>query len=388
MIKNSLSNELVKQGRLGRYRRLKALIKKESLQIIRDPSSLLISVFLPLLLLFIYGFGVSLDINHLKLGLVLEDTAPDAQRFAKSLTDSTYLDVKIVRDQRALMDDLIRGSIRGFVVVPSYFSQFRHRQDVIAPIQVVGDGSEANTANFVQNYVQSAFQNWLVQEAITGNVKGLSLINMQPRYWYNEQLESRYFLLSGALAIIMTLIGALLTALVVAREWERGTMESMISTTVGIGELILGKVIPYFVLGMLSMGICVFITVCGFGLPLRGSLWLLALVSAVFLFCSLALGMMISTIAKNQIFAYQITLIVAFLPAYMLSGFLFEISSMPIWIQTLTYIIPAKYFVQCLQTLFLVGNIWSLIFFNMIPMIIIGVLFFTITTFKTVKRLE
>jgi ABC-2 type transport system permease protein len=256
------------------------------------------------------------------------------------------------------------------------------RPSTQAPIQVIADGSETNTANFVQNYAQGAFQSWLLQERETPR------ISVQSRFWYNEQLESRYFLLSGSLAIIMTLIGSMLTALVVAREWERGTMESLMSTTATIGELVAGKVIPYFFLGLGSMAICVLISLFVYDLPLRGSFLLLGGVSALFLFCALGLGLMISTVTKNQIFAYQITLIVGFLPAYILSGFLFEIHSMPKWIQLLTYIIPAKYFVQSLQTLFLVGNVWHLILLDMIPIITIGALFFTITALKTVKRLD
>lgn len=367
---------------------LKALIKKESFQIVRDPSTLLISVILPIILMFLYGFAVSLDLDHLRIGLVMEDTAPDAQSFAKSLTDSRYFEVKIVRDRRELTDDLMRGTIRGFVVIPSYFSQFRERADSIAPIQVIADGSEPNTANFVQYYVQGAFQNWLKQETISSNLKGLPLINVQPRFWYNEQLESRFFLLSGSLAIIMTLIGTLLTALVVSREWERGTMEALMSTPASRLELIAGKVIPYFVLGMLSMAICVTTAVFGYGLPFEGSVLLLGLVSAAFLFCALGLGLMISTLCRSQIVASQIAIITGFLPAYILSGFLFEIASMPFPIQLLTYAMPAKYFVQCLQTLFLVGNVWDLILYNMIPMIGIGLLFFIITAHKTVKRLD
>ena len=259
---------------------------------------------------------------------------------------------------------------------PPIFLNFGICHNKIAPIQVIADGSEPNTANFVQNYVQGAFQNWLNQEAISSDLKGLPLVNAQPRYWYNEQLESRYFLLSGSLAIIMTLIGTLLTALVVAREWERGTMEALMSTTIGIWELVFGKVIPYFLLGLVSMAICVFVAVVFFGLPFRGSIWVLAIVSSAFLFCALGLGLMISTIAKNQIVASQIALVTGFLPAYILSGFLFEIYSMPFWIQLLTYAIPARYFVQCLQTLFLVGNVWDLILFNLIPMFVIGFYFY------------
>jgi len=388
-MENKPVDQQVQENRKGKTRRITALIIKEFLQIMRDPSSLSITVFLPLLLIFLYGSGVSLDLDHLRMGLVLEDTSPDVQSFAASVTGSRYFDAKIARDRRELIDDITRGTLRGMIVVPSYFTQFRNRPDKIAPIQVIADGSETNTANFVLNYAAGAFQSWIAQEAhITGIPDAYPLINTQPRYWYNEQLESRFFLLSGSLAIIMTLIGALLTALVVAREWERGTMEALMSTTVGIKELVIAKMIPYFVLGMISMAICVLISVVFYGLPHRGSFLMLALVSALFLFCSLGIGLMISTLTKNQVFAYQITLVVAFLPAYILSGFLFDIHSMPKWIQVITYFIPAKYFVQSLQSLFLVGNVWSLLFWDMMPIVAFGILFFVITAFKTVKRLD
>ena len=376
------------QIRLASARRLTAFIKKEFFQIIKDPSTLLISVLLPLLLLFLYGFGVSLDLNHLRLGLVLEDTSVEAIDFAESLLNSTYFDIKIARDRRELDEDLIRGNIRGMVIIPAYFSTFRLNQNRIAPIQVIADGSEPNTASFVQYYVQGAFQNYLAQKQLKRDLISGAGINLIPRFWYNEELESRHFLLSGSLAIIMTLIGTLLTALVVSREWERGTMETLMSTSLTKYELIAGKIIPYFILGMISMIICVVVSVGGFGLPLRGSWWVLFVVSALFLFSALGFGLLISTIARSQMIAAQIAITVGFLPAYILSGFLFEISSMPYWIQLLTYAIPAKYFVQCLQTLFLVGNVWNLLLYNMLFMFIFGLILFNITVHKTVKRLD
>ena len=369
-------------------RRLKALIKKELIQILRDPSSVIIAAFLPMLLMFLYSFGVSLDLDHLHIGLVMEDTAPDAQSFAKSLTDSPFFDVTIVRDEREILNDLEEGRIRGFVVIPSYFSKFRATPAEIAPIQVIADGSEPNTANFVQNYVRGAYVNWLAQEAISSDLRGLPLVTLEPRYWYNPELESRYFLLSGSLAIIMTLIGTLLTALVIAREWERGTMEALLSTPMTITEFILSKFLSYFALSMFSMALCVTTAVLVYGLPLRGSLLLMGLVSAVFSLAALGAGLLISTLARNQIIASQMALIVGFLPAYILSGFLFEIASMPKPIQWITYIIPAKYFVQCLQTLFMVGNVWSLILYNLIPMGVIGILLLIQTRRKTIKRLD
>nr|WP_068468588.1 ABC transporter permease [Candidatus Protochlamydia phocaeensis] len=372
----------------GRLRRIKALIVKEFYQIIRDPSSMLISLVLPLILLFVYGFGVSLDLNHLRLGLVLEDTSPDAQSFAQSLMDSRYFDVRLARDSRQVVDDLIRGSIRGIVVIPSYFSSFRQRPSSIAPIQVIADGSEPNTASFAQNYVLGAWQNWLQQQQISEHLQGLALVRAQPRFWYNEELESRNFLIPGSLAIIMTLIGTLLTALVVAREWERGTMEAMMATPVSIVEILIGKLVPYFILGMISMNMCVFIASFIYHIPLRGSLLLLWVVTGVFLLTALGIGLLISTLAKNQFVAAQAAMVAAFLPGFILSGFIFEIASMPLIIQMVTYLIPARYFVSSLQTIFLVGNIWELILPNILIMLFIGILIFLITARKTVKRLD
>lgn len=372
----------------NKRRRLKALIVKEFYQIIRDPSSILISFVLPLILLFLYGFGVSLDMDKLRVGLVLEDTAPDALSFAESLLASRYFEVHIARHRDELIEDIVRGKIRGIIVVPSYFSEFRQKKDHIAPIQVIADGSEPNTASFVQNYVQGAWQNWLEQEAISSDLQGLSLVKADPRFWYNEKLESRYFLVPGSLAIIMTLIGSLLTALVVAREWERGTMEALMATPVTIAELVIGKLIPYFLLGMGSMLTSTIFAVVIYRVPLRGSLLLLTFVSAVFLLSALAMGLLISTLARNQFVAAQAGIVTSFLPAFILSGFIFEISSMPLPIRTLTYFLPARYFVSSLQTIFLVGNVWRLIAINVLCMFLLGSLLLLITARKTVKRLD
>jgi len=201
--------------------RLRALVIKEKIQIVRDPSTILISVILPFLLMFLYGYGVSLDLNHLRIGVVMEDSGPYAESLVSSLMYSEYFDVKVTRDRREIEQDLTKGHIRALVVIPSYFSEFIEKNSTVAPIQVISDGSETNTSNFAQNYIRGAIQNWTNKQ---------NAIQVNSRYWYNEQLESRFFILPGSLAIIMTLIGSLLTALVVSREWERGTMEALIST--------------------------------------------------------------------------------------------------------------------------------------------------------------
>jgi ABC-2 type transport system permease protein len=372
----------------GKLRRLKALIVKEFYQIVRDPSSILICFVLPLVLMFIYGYGVSLDLDHIRVGLVLEDTSRDAQSFAQSIVNSRYFDAYLSRDRRFFEEGIIRGHIRAIIVIPSYFSSFRERPDQIAPIQVIADGSEPNTATFAQNYVLGVWLNWLQQQSISEKLQGLPLVRAQSRFWYNEELESRNFLIPGSLAIIMTLIGTLLTALVIAREWERGTMEALMATPVGIRELMLGKLIPYFTLGMLSMTMCVAIAVFYYDVPFRGSFLVLAVVSSVFLLSALGVGFLISTIARNQFVAAQGAMIAAFLPGFILSGFIFEIASMPVPIQLITRIVSARYFVSSLQTLFLVGDIWSLLIPNMIAMLAIALFFFTWASHRIVKRLD
>ena len=389
MTKKRESEAICLLSREGRRRRLRALLVKEMLQIIKDPSSILISVVLPVLLLFLYGTGVSLDLDHLKVGLVLEDSAPDVQSFAKALTDSRYFDVTLKRDPRELREDLEKGAIRGMLVVPSYFSDFRKRPSKIAPIQVIADGSETNTAHFVQNYASGAFQKWLIQQRIDGNMPNpIPPLKVENRYWFNEKLESRYFLLPGSLAIIMTLIGTLLTSLVVSREWERGTMEGLMATPVSIIEFVLSKLISYFILGMISMILCVAISLLIYQIPFKGSFLALAVISSLFLLSSLGSGLLISSYCKNQIVASQASLVVGFMPSYILSGFIFEISSMPLPIQWITYAIPARYFVTCLQSIFLVGDVWPLFVKNLIPIVFIGLLLFVMTALKIVKRLD
>lgn len=383
--------------------RIKAIMLKEFYQILRDPSSILLSIVMPLVLLFLYGFAVSLDMNHLRIGLVLEDTSPSAQSFAKALTDSRYFDVTISRTRQDFIEGITSGHLRGIVVVPAYFTQFLNKQNVsypnsflkydheqsnIAPIQVITDGSQPNTASFVQNYVRGAWQTWLAQEQISSHNLPSSYINTQMRFWYNEGLESRNFLIPGSIAIVMTLVGTLLTSLVVAREWERGTMEALMSTPISIAELLIGKLVPYFILGMISMLICLAIAVFGFVVPFRGSFAILIAISALFLCTALMLGLLISSILRNQFLAAQAAMVAAFLPAFILSGFVFEISSMPFFTRMITYIVPARYFVTVLQTLFLVGNVWKLIIVNSLIILFLGSLLFYVTSQRTVKRLD
>lgn len=368
--------------------RMKALITKEFYQIIKDPSSLLISAFLPVLLLFLYGFAISLDLQHVKVAVVLEDSSPRAQSFLDALSYSRYFDVTVTRNRKEAEKGLLEGDYKGIIVIPSYFTAFSYKESVPAPLQVIADGSEPNTATFVQNYVRGAFLNWLAIQGKEKGIKNLVAIKVDSRIWFNPSLESRNFLVPGSLALILTLIGTLLTSLVIAREWERGTMESLISTPVTMMEIILSKLISYYLLGIFAFILSVVLSLLVYQIPLHGSFFALVGAASIFLTSALGMGLLISTVTKNQFAASQAAIVAAFLPSFFLSGFIYEISTMPAFIQKLTYLIPARYFVSCLQTLFLVGFVSKLIWINMGLMALIGSCFFIMTSILTVKRLD
>ncbi len=372
----------------GSVRRIRALMVKESLQILRDPSSILIAFVLPGLLLFIFGYGVSLDATKVPIGLVLEDSTPEIRSFAAAFTDSRYFDARVGVDRREFAEALLTGELHGVVVVPSYFSSRYVGPARGAPIQLITDGAQPNTASFVEGYVRGTWQLWQGQQARAQGEPGRRVASLEPRYWFNPELNSHFFLVPGSVAIIMTLIGTLLTALVVAREWERGTMEALMATPVGITELLVGKLVPYYLLAVGSALLSVALATSLFGVPYRGSVGALMLVVTAFLAAALGMGLMISTLARNQFVAGQTAMLAAFLPAFLLSGFIFEISSMPLPIRLLTYVLPARYLVASLQTLFLAGDIWSVLLPAMGAMLVIAAVFFGITARFTAKRLD
>jgi len=365
--------------------RLTALVRKESLQAIRDPSTILIAFVLPVILLFLFTYAVSLDVREVRIGVVLESDSPSAQALAGAFAATRYLQVTPARDRREVADQLVSGKLRGIVVIPQDFES-RLASSLPQPlVQVITDGSQPNTANFVANYAQGVVQTWGAGHS-TGAMA--SAIKLEPRYWFNAELESRRALVPGAIAIVMTIIGTLLTALVVAREWERGTMEAILSTPASVMEILVGKLLPYFVLGMIATLASTALAVFVFDVPLRGSLVALLTLSAVFLIPALGQGLLISSVTKNQFLASQIALFSGFLPAFLLSGFFFEIDAMPLAIQTITYLIPARYFVSSLQTVFLAGDVWAVFLPDLAAMAAIGVVFFVIAKSKTRKNLE
>ena len=368
--------------------RLLALCRKECMQIVRDPSSILIAFVLPFVLLFIFGYGVNLDANRVRLGLLVQDAGAEASRFANALEGSPFIELHRDGSLVHLKAMLAGGDIRGLVVITSEFSAKVRSGAGNAAIQVLTDGSEPNTANFVGSYVQGVWQTWLGQRARDQGLAVPALTDVRPRFWFNPSTVSRNYLVPGSISVIMTIIGALLTSLVVAREWERGTMESLLATPVTRTEFLLAKILPYYVLGMVAMALCVTVATTVMGVPLRGSLLALFLISSLFLGSGLGLGLLLSTVTKNQFIAAQAALVAAFLPAVMLSGFVFEISSMPAWIQVVTHLIPARYFVSALQTLFQAGDIWPVIWVNAVWLFFSALFWLGFTALKTSRRLD
>lgn len=364
---------------------LSALIKKEFLQIIRDPSSIIIAFVLPLISIFIYMYGINLDTVKVTMGIKNDDANPEVTTLVKSFGHSKYVKSRVYDNEDELREDIVRSKLKGAVLIPNDFSSKLSRAQN-SEILIVTDGSEVNTANYVQNYAQQIINQWLLTGKYASFVQR-PVVSTEMRVWYNPDLNSHYFILPGSIAITMTLIGILLTALVVAREWERGTMESLLSTQVRKIDIVLGKYIPYFVLGMLSMAFTVFMCVGVFQIPFRGSFVVLFGVSGLFLFTCLGIGLLISSVLKNQFLASQVSIGIAFLPALLLSGLMFPINSMPVFFQYLTNLLPPRYFITFIESEFMAGTIWEIVIINSVFLTVLGLVMFAAVYNKTDMRL-
>ena len=367
--------------------RLWGLIRKESLQILRDPSSIAIAFIMPVVLLFLFGYGVSLDANHIPVGIVIEQPDRETQSLVGAFERSEFFSPQYFSVIQTAQQALNEHQIDGIVWLRSNFSaQLLSNNE--APIGVIVNGVDSNQANITQRYIEGTWLAWLSHYVESRGQSLIMPVSIEPRVWFNTALSSRLFLVPGLIAIVMTLIGSLLTAMVVAREWERGTMEAMMVTPLRRSEILAGKLIPYFVLGMGGMLFSVALAVWQFHVPLHGSFWLLMMSSALFMLVALAIGLLISIVSKNQFVAGLLAIIVTFLPAFILSGFLFDIHSMPGWIQFITYLVPARYFVAILQTLFLAGDVWSVVLPNIGALLIMSLFYFSLVWRKFHKRLE
>lgn len=374
-------------ARGGALMRLRGMVRKESLQILRDPSSIAIAFVMPVVLLLLFGYGVSLDAQHIPLAMVIERPDANSASFAAAFQQSEYFSPRRFDSIQDAEQALRERQVDGIVWLRGDFSR-RLLAASDAPVGVILNGVDANQARIVSGYIQGAWQSWLQAYASSHGQELTLPAAVEQRVWFNPALRSRNFLVPGLVAVIMTLIGALLTALVVAREWERGTMEALMVTPIRIGELLLGKLLPYFVLGMGGMLLSVAMARWQFGVPLNGSFWLLLATSTLFMLVALGMGLLISTVARNQFVAGQIAILVTFLPAFILSGFIFDIGSMPAPIQFITHVVPARYFVAILQTLFLAGDVWPVVLGNAAALLLLMLIFFAVLGRKARKRLE
>jgi ABC-2 type transport system permease protein len=367
-------------------RRIRALIRKEFVQVIRDPSSIAIALVLPVFLILLFGYGLSLDLKDIPLAVVLEDPTPDSTNVAGAFKLSEYFKITEVTSMQEAVTLIQDQQVDGIVRLSQDFG--RQLASGGASVQLIVRGVDANRARFIQGFSQGALEQWTNQRALSEAGPSVGSARLQTRMWFNEAVDSHYFLVPGLVVLIMTLTGALLTALVMAREWEQGTLEALFVTPVRAGEILIGKTLPYFLLGMGGLLLTASAGRFLFHVPLKGSPLILAAVSALYLLVALGFGLLISSTTRNQFVAGQITIIATFLPAVFLSGFVFDLTSVPRAVQFISYLLPARYYVSFLQTIFLAGNVWSIIIPNSAVMLVMFLILFALTLRKTKKRLN
>jgi ABC-2 type transport system permease protein len=373
-------------------RRLLAIARKESLHVRRDPRSLILAIGIPMVMILLFGFALTLDVDRVPLVVWDQSHSPVSRDYLARFTSSRYFEFRGPITNYAQLERAIdtRDAYLALVLPPDFAAKLEAGRP--AAVQAIVDGSDSNTAAIVLGYTQAITLGFNQQLALTQiqRVTGggpAGALDLRPRVWFNADLQSKNFIIPGLVAVIMGLIAALLTSLTIAREWERGTMEQLISTPVRPAELILGKLIPYFVIGMLDVLIAVLLAVGVFDVPLRGSVVLLFGMSSVFIVGTLAQGILISTLARQQLLASQFAMVSTFLPAFLLSGFMFAIPNMPVPVQVISAIVPARYFVALVKGIYLRGvgleTLWpDALFLGLFTVVVLGL---AIAKFK--KRL-
>ncbi len=367
--------------------RLRGILYKETLQILRDPSSIALAVVMPMILLFIFGYGVNLDAEHVPVAIVSDDSTTMAGDLLERFELSPHFEVFRVKSAAAAEELLTRRQADAIIQLQIDFSD-RLKSGHQAPVQLIINGIDANRARLIQSYVRTVVGQWSTMRRERGEAAGRPPVLIAQRIWFNEDAESRNFMVPGLITLIMTLTGILLTALVIAREWERGTMEAMLVTPLRRVDILLGKILPYYLLGMLGMGMSVGVAIIIFQVPFRGSLTALILLSSLFMLASLGLGLLLSAAIRIQFVAAQASIVVGFLPAFFLSGLIFDLESTPRFIQLISHIVPARYFVTISHTLFMAGDVWSVMLPNGLVLGGMAVLFIGLAFKNITKRLE
>lgn len=345
----------------GFMRRFVALLRKETRQMLRDRSNLAVGLLLPVALILLFGYGLSFDVKNAPVAVVLEDRSPVAREVVDGLQGSTYLAPVWVNDMQEAQRLIRAGKVDGIVRVPEDFSRRLAAGD--ARIQLLLNGVDSTSASTIEGYVSGAIGTWAQRQAdrAGGKASSAGTVVVVQRMWFNEAGISTWYLVPGLIVLVLTLIGAFLTSMLIAREWERGTLESLFVTPVRPLELVLAKVAPYLVVGTIDLVMCLLAARFLFDVPMRGSLWVIVVASMLYLAVSLLLGLFISGVTRSQFEASQMALLTSFMPAMMLSGFVFDLRNVPVVIQGISQLLPATHFMGLIKTLFLAGNNWPLI---------------------------
>jgi ABC-2 type transport system permease protein len=345
---------------ISSFRRFKALLVREYRQTFRTRGSIAIVFAGPALLLILFAYSVSLDIERVPVAIAIEQSTPEARDLAGAFYNARYFRPVFFEGRHAAEGALAEGDVSGVIVLAGDFARAALGGDQ-APVQILVDGVDPRISRIVASYTESAVANWLAQRALVGRASGVDAVRTRSRVWFNAELESRYFLMPGLIVLLMTVVGPLLTALVIVREWESGTMEAMLATPMTSGDFIVAKVAWYLTLGLAAVMLMVGLTVHVTGVPFRGSILPIVLAGVLFMLCAVGLGAVISMAARAKVAATRLTLTTGYLPAYMLSGVLFDLRSAPEPIQWVSHLVPARYFVSILHTVMLAGDMWAVI---------------------------
>jgi ABC-2 type transport system permease protein len=370
----------------AKLRRIQALTLKETRQVLRDPSSIAIGIAFPLMMILLFGYGLSLDVNQVAVAVVDEDASANSSALVGAFRLSPYFKVTVAHSMAEANTMFLNQRVDGVLRIPSDFTRRWHSGG--AEVQILVNGTDANQARIMQAYAQGPVAEWSTAEAGSGAAVSAGPVIVVDRMWFNENNDSHYFLVPGLIVLVMTIIGAFLTAMVVAREWERGTLEALFVTPMRAGEFLISKLIPYFGLGMIGFVLCLLAGQFLFHVPLRGSFFLLCLASMIYLLVALGIGLLISTLVKSQFLASQLAMLLTFLPAMMLSGFLYDLRSMPVFIRGITYALPARYAVSLMQNLYLAGDVGSVVWLNLGILAAMAVALLVLTRLATRKQLS
>jgi ABC-2 type transport system permease protein len=343
----------------GFWRRLRSLVRKELRQLLRDRSNLLVGLGLPIVLILIFGYGLTLDVRNARLLLVLDDASPAALEVVAAIGGSPFMSTTRELSFAQAREALQAHRVDALVHVPADFSRRLAAGD--ARLHVLLQGGDPIRAGAVQGYVEGAVAVWAQKRLDRAGARAGGGVVVVDRLWFNAANNSTWYLVPGLIVLIMTLVGTFLTALVMAREWERGTLEALFVTPVRPVEVLLAKIITYFMVGMLGLALCLVAARGLFGVPLYGSLAVLLAASMVYMVVSLGIGLLISAFTRNQFLASQIAILASFMPALMLSGFVFDLRNVPLAVRIAGHVLPATYFMELVKTLFLAGDQWGLV---------------------------